>query len=117
MAGALFETHFPGLTFLKRGKVRDIYDLGEHLLIVATDRLSAFDVVMPQPIPDKGKVLTQISNYWFEIMRDVIPNHIVATRVEDFPSACRPYAEELRGRSIVVRKTSPLAIECVARGY
>jgi phosphoribosylaminoimidazole-succinocarboxamide synthase len=117
MPGAIFETHFPGLTFLKRGKVRDIYDLGEHLLIVATDRLSAFDVVLPQPIPDKGKVLTQISNYWFEIMRDVVPNHIVHTRVEDFPSSCRPYAEELRGRSIVVRKTAPLAIECVARGY
>ena len=117
MAGAIFETHFPGLQFLKRGKVRDIYDLGEHLLIVATDRLSAFDVVMPQPIPDKGKVLTQISNYWFEIMRDVVPNHIVYTRVEDFPPSCRPYAEALRGRSIVVRKTTPLAIECVARGY
>ncbi len=117
MPGAIFETHFPGLKFLKRGKVRDIYDLGEHLLIVATDRLSAFDVVLPQPIPDKGKVLTQISNYWFEIMQDVVPNHIVHTRVEDFPSSCRPYADELRGRSIVVRKTAPLAIECVARGY
>ena len=117
MAGAIFETNFPQLQFVKRGKVRDIYDLGEYLLIVATDRLSAFDVVLPQPIPDKGKVLTQISNYWFEIMRDVVPNHIVHTRVEDFPSSCRPYAEELRGRSIVVRKTVPLAIECVARGY
>ena len=117
MSDAVFETHFSSLKFLKRGKVRDIYDLGEHLLIVATDRLSAFDVVMPQPIPDKGKVLTQISNYWFEIMRDIVPNHIVHTRVEEFPAACRPYASELRGRSIVVKKTVPLAIECVARGY
>lgn len=117
MPDAVFETHFPALKFLKRGKVRDIYDLGEHLLIVATDRLSAFDVIMPQPIPDKGKVLTQISNYWFKIMRDVVPNHIVATRVEEFPASCRQYADALRGRSIVVRKTAPLAIECVARGY
>jgi phosphoribosylaminoimidazole-succinocarboxamide synthase len=117
MPDAIFETHFPTLTFLKRGKVRDIYDLGEHLLIVATDRLSAFDVVLPQPIPDKGKVLTQISNYWFSVMADVVPNHIVATRVEEFPEACRPYADALRGRSVVVRKTEPLAIECVARGY
>ena len=117
MTNAILQTDFPSLTFLKRGKVRDIYDLGEHLLIVATDRLSAYDVVMPQPIPDKGKVLTQISNYWFEVMADIIPNHIVATRVEDFPAACRPYADVLRGRSVVVRKTRPLAIECVARGY
>lgn len=117
MPDAIFETNFPTLTFLKRGKVRDIYDLGEHLLIVATDRLSAYDVVLPQPIPDKGKVLTQISNYWFTVMADAVPNHIVATRVEEFPASCRPYAEVLRGRSIVVRKTEPLAIECVARGY
>ena len=113
----IYETHFPTLKFLKRGKVRDIYDLGEHLLIVATDRLSAFDVIMPQPIPHKGKVLTQISNYWFAQMENVIPNHLVTTRVEDFPKECRQYAEQLRGRSIVVRKTRPLAIECVVRGY
>jgi phosphoribosylaminoimidazole-succinocarboxamide synthase len=117
MTDAIFETRFQTLRFLKRGKVRDIYDLGEHLLIVATDRLSAYDVVLPQPIPDKGKVLTQISNYWFTVMADLVPNHIVATRVEDFPASCRPYADALRGRSIVVKKTKPLAIECVARGY
>jgi phosphoribosylaminoimidazole-succinocarboxamide synthase len=117
MTDAIFETRFPTLTFLKRGKVRDIYDLGEHLLIVATDRLSAYDVVLPQPIPGKGKVLTQISNYWFTVMADLVPNHIVATRVEEFPASCRPYADALRGRSVVVRKTRPLAIECVARGY
>ena len=113
----IFESSFPTLKFLKRGKVRDIYDLGKHLLIVATDRLSAFDVVMPQPIPYKGKVLTQISNFWFEKMKDIIPNHLVYTRVEDFPKQCQPYADQLHGRSVVVEKTQPLAIECVARGY
>lgn len=113
----IYETHFPSLKFLKRGKVRDIYDLGEHLLIVATDRLSAFDVVMPQPIPDKGKVLTQISNYWFEIVKDIIPNHIVASDVDKFPKECQAYREQLRGRSIVVKKAKPLAVECIVRGY
>jgi phosphoribosylaminoimidazole-succinocarboxamide synthase len=116
-APTIYETHFPSLKFLKRGKVRDIYDLGEHLLIVATDRLSAFDVVMPQPIPDKGKVLTQISNYWFEIVNDIIPNHIVASDVNKFPKECQPYKEQLRGRSIVVKKAKPLAVECIVRGY
>jgi phosphoribosylaminoimidazole-succinocarboxamide synthase len=113
----VYETDFPTLKFLKRGKVRDIYDLGEHLLIVATDRLSAFDVIMPQPIPYKGKVLTQISNYWFATIGDIIPNHLVSTDVNDFPSECAPYKEQLSGRSIVVKKTKPLAIECVVRGY
>jgi phosphoribosylaminoimidazole-succinocarboxamide synthase len=114
---AVFETNFSSLKLLKRGKVRDIYDLGEQLLIVATDRLSAFDVVMPQPIPHKGMVLTQISNYWFGVMHDIMPNHVVSTRPAEFPAECHPYAEQLRGRSILVRKTTPLAIECVARGY
>jgi phosphoribosylaminoimidazole-succinocarboxamide synthase len=113
----IYETNFPKLKFLKRGKVRDIYDLGEHLLIVATDRLSAFDVIMPQPIPSKGKVLTQISNYWFKTIEDIIPNHLVGTNVDDFPPECIPYKEQLRGRSIVVKKTKPLAVECVVRGY
>jgi phosphoribosylaminoimidazole-succinocarboxamide synthase len=113
----IYQTNFPTLKFLKRGKVRDIYDLGEHLLIVATDRLSAFDVVMPQPIPDKGKVLTQISNYWFEIVKDIIPNHIAVSDVDKFPKECQPYKEQLRGRSIVVKKAAPLAIECIVRGY
>jgi phosphoribosylaminoimidazole-succinocarboxamide synthase len=113
----IYQTNFPNLRFLKRGKVRDIYDLGEYFLIVATDRLSAFDVVMPQPIPYKGKVLTQISNYWFEIMKDIIPNHIVCTNVDDFPKKCGPYKEQLRDRSILVKRAEPLAIECVVRGY
>jgi phosphoribosylaminoimidazole-succinocarboxamide synthase len=111
------QTDFPTLTLFRRGKVRDVYDLGEHLLIVATDRLSAFDVVMPQPIPDKGKVLTQISNFWFAMMADIIPNHLVATRVEDFPQECRLYTDVLHGRSILTKKASPLPIECVVRGY
>ena len=114
---SIHETNFPNLKFLKRGKVRDLYDLGKNLLIVATDRISAFDVILPQPIPYKGKVLTQISNHWFELMKDIVPNHLVCTRVEDFPEECRTYERDLRGRSIVVRKTQPLAIECVARGY
>ncbi len=116
-AATIYQTNFPTLKFLKRGKVRDIYDLGEHLLIVATDRLSAFDVVMPQPIPFKGKVLTQISNYWFEIIKDIIPNHIVASDVDKFPKECQPYKEQLRGRSTVVKKAKPLAVECIVRGY
>lgn len=114
---AIYQTDFPTLKFIRRGKVRDLYDLGEHLLIVATDRLSAFDVVMPQPIPLKGKVLTQISNFWFDRMAGVVPNHLVATSVDDFPAACAPYRDALRGRSVLVKKTSPLPIECVARGY
>jgi len=113
----IYQTNFPTLKFLKRGKVRDIYDLGEHLLIIATDRLSAFDVVMPQPIPYKGKVLTQISNYWFDVVKDIIPNHIIAMDVEKFPKECEQYKDQLRGRSIVVKKAMPLAVECIVRGY
>jgi phosphoribosylaminoimidazole-succinocarboxamide synthase len=113
----IYETNFTGLSFLKRGKVRDIYDLGRHLLIVATDRLSAFDVVMPQPIPFKGKVLTQISNHWFGIMKDIIPNHIVQSDAAGFPAECRPYTADLAGRSITVKKAKPLAVECIVRGY
>ena len=117
MAPAIKETDFPELNLLKRGKVRDMYDLGDSLLMVATDRLSAFDVVMPDPIPEKGIILTQISLFWFEYMQSLIPNHVIASNVEDFPEACQPYADQLRGRSMVIRKTTPLAIECVVRGY
>ena len=117
MAPAIRETDFPELNLLKRGKVRDMYDLGDNLLMVATDRLSAFDVVMPDPIPDKGIILTQISLFWFEFMQALVPNHVIASQVEDFPEACQSYAEMLRGRSMLIRKTTPLAIECVVRGY
>jgi phosphoribosylaminoimidazole-succinocarboxamide synthase len=109
------ETHFAGLTPSARGKVRDIYDLGEQLLIVATDRLSAFDVILPTPIPDKGRVLTQLSLFWFDLLRDVIPNHVLSST--DFPAPFDPYRDDLAGRSMVVRKTQPLPIECVVRGY
>lgn len=109
------QTHFAGLTPAARGKVRDIYDLGDKLLIVATDRLSAFDVVLPTPIPDKGRVLTQLSLLWFNLLKDVIPNHVLSAT--DFPAPFDKHREELAGRSMVVRKTKPLPIECVARGY
>ena len=114
-ARVIRETHFAGLPPTARGKVRDIYDLGDHLLIVATDRLSAFDVVMPTPIPDKGRVLTQLSLFWFNLLRDVIPNHVLSSTA--FPAPFDKYTDELAGRSMLVRKTRPLPIECVARGY
>ena len=111
----LRETQFAGVTPSARGKVRDIYDLGDKLLIVATDRLSAFDVVMPTPIPDKGKVLTQLSLFWFDLLKDVLPNHVLSAT--EFPAPFDKYCEELAGRSMVVTKTHPLPIECVVRGY
>jgi phosphoribosylaminoimidazole-succinocarboxamide synthase len=109
------ETNFGGITPAARGKVRDIYDLGDKLLIVASDRLSAFDVVLPTGIPDKGRVLTQLSLFWFELLRDVIPNHVLSAT--EFPPPFDAYKSELAGRSMVVRKTQPLPIECVVRGY
>ena len=90
-------TEFKSLTLKGRGKVRDIYDLGDRLLIVATDRISAFDVVMPNPIPDKGKVLTQLSKFWFDLTKDILPNHVISTEVEDFPKECQPYKEKSEG--------------------
>jgi phosphoribosylaminoimidazole-succinocarboxamide synthase len=117
MSQPISQTDFPGLKLLKRGKVRDMYDLDEHLLMVATDRISAFDVVMADPIPDKGIILTQISLFWFEMMKPVVANHVVTGNVEEYPRSCRPYASVLKGRSLLVRKAAPLPIECVARGY
>ena len=111
------ETNFQDLNLIKRGKVRDIYDLGENLLMVATDRISAFDVVMPDPVPDKGIILTRISLYWFEILKPIMENHVVSANANDYPAVCRPYSETLRGRSMLVKKTEPLSIECVVRGY
>ncbi|MBI3586073.1 MAG: phosphoribosylaminoimidazolesuccinocarboxamide synthase [Ignavibacteriales bacterium] len=111
------ETNFQGLKFRNRGKVRDIYEFEDSLLIVATDRLSAYDVVMSQGIPFKGKVLTKISDFWFEQTKDIVPNHIISTIVYDFPSACKPYWHELEDRSMWVKKTTPLPVECVVRGY
>ena len=110
------ETNFPGLKLRGRGKVRDIYELeGDLLLIVATDRLSAFDVVLPTPIPDKGRVLTQLSVFWFDSLDDVVKNHLIASKY--FPPELAPYADELRGRTMLVRKTEPILVECVVRGY
>jgi len=109
------ETKFDGLRPSARGKVRDIYDLGDKLLIVATDRLSAFDVILPTPIPDKGRVLTQLSLFWFDLLKDVIPNHVLSAI--DFPAPFDKFKDDLAGRSMVVRKTKPLPIECVVRGY
>jgi len=111
----LRETRFAGLAPAARGKVRDIYDLGDKLLIVATDRLSAFDVILPTPIPDKGRVLTQLSLFWFTLWKDVIPNH-VSSAIE-FPAPFDKFKDDLAGRSMVVQKTQPLPIECVVRGY
>jgi phosphoribosylaminoimidazole-succinocarboxamide synthase len=115
MTTVISQTDFPGLKLRGRGKVRDIYELGDKLLIVATDRLSAFDVVLPTPIPDKGKVLTQLSLYWFETLANVVPNHVLSGT--DFTGALAPYAASLQGRAMVVRKTEPLPVECVVRGY
>jgi phosphoribosylaminoimidazole-succinocarboxamide synthase len=113
----LIETNFPNLKLASRGKVRDIYDTGEYLLIVATDRISAFDVVMPNPIPGKGRILTRLSLFWFARMEAIVPNHLVATEVKDFPESCRPYEKDLEGRSMLVTKASPLPVECIVRGY
>jgi phosphoribosylaminoimidazole-succinocarboxamide synthase len=115
MRAVISQTEFPGLKLLGRGKVRDIYDLGDRLLIVATDRLSAFDVVLPTPIPDKGRVLTQLSLFWFEKLADVVPHHVLEAR--DFSGELAPYAAALAGRAMLVRRTQPFPIECVVRGY
>ena len=116
-ATAVYRTELTGLPSASRGKVRDVYDLGDTLLLVATDRFSAFDCVFGDPIPDKGKVLNQLSAFWFERTRDVVPNHVLATDVSDFPEALRVHAATLAGRSTLARKLKMLPIECVARGY
>ena len=113
---AVLATNLPFPAF-RRGKVRDVYDLGGRLLIVATDRISAFDCVMPEGIPDKGRILTQVANFWFGATRDLVPNHLEATAVRDFPAELQPHAQALEGRAILVRKTTPLPVECVVRGY
>jgi len=117
VGAALFETNLPGLRLKGRGKVRDIYNLGDALLIVASDRISAFDVVMNDPIPDKGKILTQISAFWFSQIADLAPHHLLSTDVAAFPPECQAYAETLRDRSMLVRKARVIPFECVVRGY
>ena len=115
LSAVTFETNFPSLKLRARGKVRDIYDLGDRLLLVATDRLSAFDVVMPTPIPDKGCVLTQLSLFWFDKLASVVPNHVITAT--DFSGDLAPYADQLAGRGTVVRKAEAIPVECVVRGY
>lgn len=113
----LLQTHFPTLPPPSRGKVRDIYDFGETLLIVATDRISVFDVVLPTGIPGKGKILTQLSRFWFERTQAIVRNHLLTTDHGQFPAACQPCHDVLTGRSMLVQKAQPLPVECVVRGY
>ncbi|MDY0292816.1 MAG: phosphoribosylaminoimidazolesuccinocarboxamide synthase [Desulfuromonadaceae bacterium] len=117
MTPVVLETKCPELNLVNKGKVRDIYDVGEHLLIVTTDRISAFDVIMNEGIPDKGFVLTEISKFWFEKMGDIIQHHIVSTNVDDFPAITHQYRTQLEGRSMLVKKAKPLPVECIVRGY
>jgi phosphoribosylaminoimidazole-succinocarboxamide synthase len=113
----VLDTNLSGVTLARRGKVRDVYDVGQHLLIIATDRISAFDYVLGSGIPDKGKVLTQMSAFWFDHLGDLTPHHAEAIDVDTFPAVLRPFRDTLRGRSMLVTKTTPLPVECVARGY
>ena len=117
MLPIITQTNCPELNLINRGKVRDIYDLGEHLLIVTSDRISAFDVIMDEGIPQKGYVLTQISKFWFEQMTDIIPHHLIATEVDDFPAITHQYRDQLEGRSMLAKKAQPLPVECIVRGY
>jgi phosphoribosylaminoimidazole-succinocarboxamide synthase len=117
MAQALLETNLEGFPLHRRGKVRDVYEVDENLLIVATDRISAFDVIMPTGIPDKGKVLTQLSLHWFTGTGHIVPNHVLTAEVAEYPKSLAPYRDVLESRSMLVRKTRPIPFECVVRGY
>ena len=111
------EATLSGLTLHSRGKVRDIYDLGDKLLLVASDRISAFDVILPTPIPDKGKILTELSEFWFSQIGNIVAHHLISTKVDDFPAACQPHRAALEGRSMLVKKSTPAPVECIVRGY
>ncbi|OQX27783.1 MAG: phosphoribosylaminoimidazolesuccinocarboxamide synthase [Desulfobacteraceae bacterium IS3] len=117
MQHTVFQSDLSELKLVKRGKVRDVYDLGDALLMIAADRISAFDVIMPDPIPEKGKILTQISLFWFDKMKSLVRNHLISGDTKDYPEICKPYSDILRGRSMLVKKAKPLPIECVVRGY
>jgi phosphoribosylaminoimidazole-succinocarboxamide synthase len=117
MEKIILKTEMPDINFLRSGKVRDIYELADSLLMIASDRISAFDVVLPNGIPGKGKLLTQISIYWFRQMENIIKNHLIATNVDDYPSECHKYREQLEGRSMLVKKSEQLPVECIVRGY
>jgi phosphoribosylaminoimidazole-succinocarboxamide synthase len=113
----IFETSLPGIERQARGKVRDVYAAGDFLVIVATDRLSAFDYVLPTPIPDKGRVLTQLTIFWLDLLRDIVPNHFVSAKVDDYPPQFHAFRDQLEGRSMLVRRAKMFEVECVARGY
>ena len=117
MSELVLKTTIDGLPAPRRGKVRDIYETDDYLLIVATDRVSAFDVVLPDGIPGKGQVLTQVSGFWFGQLADLVPHHLISLEVADFPAACQPYRDQLAGRSMLVEKAEPLPVECIVRGY
>ena len=117
MTSTMIKSDFPGLTLIHRGKVRDLYEIDNNLLMVATDRISAFDVVMNDPVPNKGVVLTKLSLFWFDLLADILPNHLLTADVDQFPTVCAPYREQLRGRSMLVKKAAPLPVECIVRGY
>ncbi len=114
---SVVKTEFKDLNLIHRGKVRDLYEVDDKLLMVATDRISAFDVVMDNPVPDKGKVLTRLSLFWFDFLGDILPNHLITADIAKYPEVCAPYADALRGRSMLVKKARPLPIECIVRGY
>jgi phosphoribosylaminoimidazole-succinocarboxamide synthase len=117
MKKSVQKTDFPKLNFVNRGKVRDIYSVKNYLLIVATDRISAFDVIMPNPVPGKGIILTRMSAFWFKQMEDIIGNHLISVNPQEFPEECAPYRDVLEGRSMLVKKATPLPVECIVRGY
>ncbi len=117
MKEALMKTDLSGVNLYARGKVRDVYDLGENLLIVATDRISAFDCIMPNGIPGKGRILTEMSLFWFDFVSDAVPNHLVTARIDEFPEQLKPFADQLEGRSMLVKKAERIDVECVVRGY
>ncbi|AEH23139.1 Phosphoribosylaminoimidazole-succinocarboxamide synthase [Thermodesulfobacterium geofontis OPF15] len=117
MENALFQTDIKEIPLLKRGKVRDIYDLGDRLLIVVTDRISAFDVVLPTPIPDKGKILTLMTLFWLDFLKDIVENHLITAHIEEYPKILKPYKEILYQRSMIVKKAKVIPVECIVRGY
>ncbi|MAT58347.1 MAG: phosphoribosylaminoimidazolesuccinocarboxamide synthase [Ignavibacteriae bacterium] len=117
MENVVLQTNFEGLKLFKRGKVRDIYDLGEYYLMISSDRLSAFDVIMNQGIPHKGEILTQISKFWFDFTTDIIDNHVITMNVDEYPEECNPYMDILKNRSMLVKKAELIPVECIVRGY
>lgn len=117
MSQSVTQTNLEGLKLINRGKVRDLYEVDGNLLMVATDRISAYDVIMNEPIPNKGSVLTKLSLFWFDLLGDIIPHHLISADPDDYPAACAPYNDILRGRSMLVKKAEPLPVECIVRGY